>query len=166
MSTKPMNSWAGSAHELAQDYPESFANGANGYIRINRDSKQYYLHRWIWEQIYGAIPEGWEIDHINGKKTDNRIDNLRCIPQKIQHRNKSTSSNNSSGVIGVTRWSTIRRGNQKVEMWRAVATNKEGKQVIKTFSIKKYGEDLAFELACKAREQMSIDFGYHPNHGR
>lgn len=166
MARKPMGFWAGSAHDLAKAYPASDANGPNGYIRISRDNKVVYLHRWVWEQIFGPIPQGWEIDHINGIKTDNRLDNLRCIPQAAQRRNAATHSDNQSGVQGVSRWETTRRGTQKVAMWRAVAHDQSGKQVIKTFSIKKYGDQGAFELACVARKKMESDYGYHPNHGR
>lgn len=166
MSRKPMNYWAGTAQELAKCYPASDANGADGYIRISRDNNVIYMHRWIWQQIFGEIPVGYEIDHINGIRTDNRLVNLRCIPQAINKRNLKTRTDNASGVLGVSRWSTTRRGNQKIEMWRATAHDKNGKQVIKTFSIKKYGEQGAFDLACAARKQMDQDFGYHPNHGR
>ena len=166
MDRKPMYYWAGTAHELAKYYDPSDANGHNGYIRISRDNVVVYLHRWIWEQIFGSIPEGWEIDHINGIKTDNRLDNLRCIPQGLNKRNMKTGSNNKSGVQGVSRWETTRRGNQVISMWRAVAINQAGKQVIKTFSIKKYGEQGAFDAACIARKQMLEEYGYHPNHGR
>lgn len=166
MAHKPMNYWAGSAHDLAQAYPASDANGAQGYIRISRDNKIHLLHRWIWEQIFGLIPKDWEIDHINGIRTDNRLCNLRCIPQAVQKRNMKTRDDNVSGVQGVSLWETTRRGNQKVSMWRAVAINTVGKQVIKTFSISKYGNEEAFRLACEARKQMEKDFNYHPNHGR
>lgn len=166
MTDQTIHSWAGSAHDLAQFYPPSYANGSNGYIRISRDNVVHYLHRWLWEQFFGPIPVDHEIDHINGVKTDNRLKNLRCIHQSIQHKNKPKGKNNTSGVMGVSRWETIRRGNQKISMWRAVANNQQGKQVIKTFSIKKYGEAGAFDLACEAREQMLKDYNYHPNHGR
>ena len=166
MTRKPMNYWAGSAHDLAQVYPESDANGENGYIRISRDNVVVYMHVWIWEQIFGPIPEGWEVDHINHIKTDNRIDNLRCIPKSMQARNKSMRADNKTGITGVSKWETIRRGTQKVSAWRAVAHNKQGKQVIKTFSIKKYGDEDAFDMACEARRLMVIEYGYHPNHGR
>lgn len=166
MKRKPMYYWAGSAQDLAKLYPESDSNSRSGYIRISRNNVVVYMHRWIWEQLFGEIPEGWEIDHINGIRTDNRLENLRCIPNAAQRRNMKQRTDNRSGVLGVSRWETTRRGNQKVEMWRAVAINQQGKQVIKTFSIKKYGEDEAFRLACEARAQMSIDFNYHPNHGR
>lgn len=166
MNRKPMNYWEGTAQDLAQCYPASDANSAQGYIRISRNNVVVLMHRWIWEQLMGPIPSNWEIDHINGVRTDNQIDNLRCVPQTTQMRNRAKRKDNSSGVQGVTRWTTTRRGTQIVEMWRAAAINQQGKQVIKTFSIKKYGEELAFKMACEARAQMSKDFNYHPNHGR
>jgi hypothetical protein len=166
MSKKSYNHWAGSAQELAKCYPASDANNEGGYIRISRNNIVVYMHVWIWEQIFGPVPEGYEVDHINGVKTDNRLDNLRCIPEAMQKRNMPTRSDNKSGVQGVSRWETTRRGNQKVSMWRATCHNTEGKQVIKTFSIKKYGEEEAFNLAVAARKQMERDYDYHPNHGR
>ena len=36
-------------------------------------------HRYVWEQHNGPIPEGCVIHHINGVKTDNRIENLMCL---------------------------------------------------------------------------------------
>ncbi len=166
MPRKPMNHWAGSAYDLAQCYPASDANGKNGYIRISRDNQVVYMHRWIWEQIYGPIPAGWEIDHINGVRTDNRLNNLRCVPKQAQMKNRAKRHTNTSGVQGVSRWETTRRGNQKISMWRATCHDTNGKQVIKTFSIKKYGEEVAFQLACDARKEMEKQYGYHPNHGR
>lgn len=166
MSRKSMGYWAGSAQDLAKAYPASDANNAGGYICISRENVIHYMHRWIWEEIFGPIPDGWEIDHINGVSTDNRLENLRCVPQPVQARNKPKRADNISGVQGVSLWETTRRGNQKVSMWRAVAINTVGKQVIKTFSISKYGNEEAFRLACEARKQMEKDFNYHPNHGR
>lgn len=166
MTRKPMNYWAGSAQDLAKCYPASDANCEGGYIRISRDNVVVYMHVWIWEQTFGPVPPGYEVDHINGVKTDNRLNNLRCIPKPMQLRNMPKRSDNTSGVQGVSRWETTRRGNQKVAMWRATCHDTNGKQVIKTFSIKKYGEDQAFQLACDARKEMEKLYGYHPNHGR
>lgn len=35
--------------------------------------------RFIWEAVHGPIPEGMQINHINGIKTDNRLVNLECV---------------------------------------------------------------------------------------
>jgi endogenous inhibitor of DNA gyrase (YacG/DUF329 family) len=34
------------------------------------------LHRAVWESVNGSIPDGYHIHHLNGDKSDNRIDNL------------------------------------------------------------------------------------------
>ena len=48
-----------------------------GYIRINSNGKLVGLaHRFVWESVHGDIPPGLTINHINGVKDDNRIQNL------------------------------------------------------------------------------------------
>ncbi|MEK0184812.1 HNH endonuclease signature motif containing protein [Microcoleus anatoxicus] len=39
----------------------------------------FFLHRVIWEQHKGLIPEDCFVIHINGDKSDNRIENLECL---------------------------------------------------------------------------------------
>lgn len=34
------------------------------------------LHRTVWSYFFGEIPEGYHIHHINGNKSDNRVENL------------------------------------------------------------------------------------------
>ena len=41
-------------------------------------------HRLVWRHHNGAIPEGMTVNHKNGNKTDNRIDNLELATQKQQ----------------------------------------------------------------------------------
>ena len=42
---------------------------------------KYKNHRKVWKSVYGEIPKGMVIDHINGNTLDNRIENLQCITQ-------------------------------------------------------------------------------------
>lgn len=42
--------------------------------------EQVMEHRFIWESVYGSIPEGYDVDHINRDHNDNRIENLRLLP--------------------------------------------------------------------------------------
>lgn len=53
----------------------------NGYVRYNLKGKLYSAHRLVYETFVGSIPQGMVIDHINGIKDDNRLENLRCISQ-------------------------------------------------------------------------------------
>lgn len=40
------------------------------------------LHRLIIEHFIGAIPDGYVVDHIDGNKLNNRLDNLKICTQK------------------------------------------------------------------------------------
>lgn len=46
--------------------------------------KRMLMHRYVWETYYGKIPNGWDIHHKNFDKSDNRIENLECLP-KSEH---------------------------------------------------------------------------------
>lgn len=75
----------------------------NGYLvgRIN-----YVLiraHRVVWAFDKGEWPSGF-IDHINGNKEDNRINNLRIANKSENAFNSKIRSDNSSGYRGV-HWS-------------------------------------------------------------
>ena len=74
-----------------------------GYTYIRYNKKLYASHRLAWLYMYGKNPLG-VIDHINGKRSDNRIDNLRDVSQKINARNTKQphKNNKSSGVLGVS----------------------------------------------------------------
>jgi hypothetical protein len=49
-----------------------------GYLRMQFYGKKYLAHRLAWYLHYGVWPQN-EIDHINGIKNDNRINNLRDV---------------------------------------------------------------------------------------
>ena len=72
---------------------------SNGYIlvKVHKNLKELGLSRktctstrplWkrrthvVWEEVYGDVPDNHKILHLNGIKTDDRIENLVCIPSK------------------------------------------------------------------------------------
>lgn len=67
----------------------------DGYERINlyRDGKMKRLlvHRLVYEAFVGEIPEGYEIDHINTIRDDNRLSNLRVVTRKGNMANQITA---------------------------------------------------------------------------
>jgi hypothetical protein len=71
-----------------------------GYRYVNIDSKEYREHRLIWLWVNGEWPTG-QIDHINGDKTDNRIENLRDVGGSQNQWNIHANVNNSTGFRGV-----------------------------------------------------------------
>lgn len=54
----------------------------DGYIQIRNNGKPILEHRFIWEKYFGKLKEGIIIHHLNGNRSDNRIDNLMAIPKK------------------------------------------------------------------------------------
>lgn len=56
------------------------------------------LARLIWESFNGPIPPGMEIDHINGDKGDNRLDNLRCCTHRVNVYNPVTRARVMEGI--------------------------------------------------------------------
>jgi hypothetical protein len=63
-----------------------------GYYSLTTD-KRCLMHRYVWENINGKIPFGFDIHHINNDKSDNRIENLECLP-KSEHTKKYSPHNN------------------------------------------------------------------------
>jgi hypothetical protein len=72
----------------------------NGYVRISIDTR-HYAHRLAWFYVHGVWPKG-QIDHINGIRDDNRIENLReaTASQNGQNR-RAARADSHSGKIGV-----------------------------------------------------------------
>jgi len=48
----------------------------------NGKPKTCLVHRLVWETFNGSIPEGYEVNHINEDKTDNRLENLNLMTPK------------------------------------------------------------------------------------
>ena len=76
-----------------------------GYIRIGIHKKTYTGHKLAWLYVYGNLPIN-QIDHINGIKDDNRIQNLRDVSPQWNSQNQHKAPKNSkTGALGVS-WSS------------------------------------------------------------
>lgn len=91
-------------------YPNGRIVG-KGYRGLTVDGRTYYMHRLVWLYHHGKWPAE-SLDHINGDKADNRIENLReCTNAQNQH-NSTVKCRSRSGVKGVfpvgpARWAAL-----------------------------------------------------------
>lgn len=72
-----------------------------GYREFKVYGKRFLTHRFIWEMHYGEIPDELQIDHINGIRDDNRIENLRLVNNAQNQLNSKLRSSNKIGIKGV-----------------------------------------------------------------
>lgn len=76
-----------------------FPKGTYACMRV--DKRTYRIHRLVWLYVHGTWPAD-QIDHINGIKHDNRIENLRESMDASNRQNiRVPQSNNKSGFLGV-----------------------------------------------------------------
>ena len=73
----------------------------DGYIGISALGFKYLAHRLAWFYVKGEWPSEY-LDHINGDRTDNRIENLREVNAQQNNRNRPVHKNNESGYRGVS----------------------------------------------------------------
>lgn len=72
-----------------------------GYVQVNTSGTVLKGHRIAWALYYGEWPTD-DIDHINGIRNDNRIENLRVVSGTMNTQNKRNGScKNNSGFLGV-----------------------------------------------------------------
>ena len=72
-----------------------------GYNRIKIGARKVYAHRLVWFWHTGEFPRA-HIDHIDGNRLNNRIENLREASRAINAQNqRGRHSNNTSGFPGV-----------------------------------------------------------------
>lgn len=82
---------------------------SNGYTAVLVLGEAYKAHRVAWALYYRELPGiHLVIDHINGSKSDNRIENLRLVTQSDNMMNGQLRSDNTSGFRGVC-WCKARK---------------------------------------------------------
>jgi hypothetical protein len=73
----------------------------NGYVKLSVKGRQLLAHRVIWFIFNGSIPEGMEIDHVNGDRSCNEIKNLRLCNKSENQMNMKLPATNTSGYKDV-----------------------------------------------------------------
>lgn len=77
-----------------------------GYRQLWIGSYMRLSHRVAWAIFYGEWPKG-EIDHVNGIKDDNRIQNLRVVSHRKNQQNRI--EHRSGNLVGARKNSRSRK---------------------------------------------------------
>lgn len=118
-----------------------------GYLKGAVLGVNLYAHRGAWALYHGEWPAF--IDHINGVRSDNRLDNLRVVTVLENQRNQKLNATNSSGHMGVYVSGAGWTAQIKVER-----------------KTKHLGSFATFDEAVAARLMAERRHGFHKNHGR
>ncbi len=115
------------------------------YIRGNILGNLYLAHRLIWLYVNGVNPRH-QIDHIDGNGLNNKIENLRDVPNSVNARNHPIRNDNKSGKTGVRK-------------------SKSGRWIV-TINSQYCGMRDTYEEAVEFRCELELKHKYHENHGR
>jgi len=141
-------------------------SGAPAAWMARLHGKIYSVHRIILSLNGITIQPTNVVDHIDGNPFNNTIENLRVVRQSVNTRNRKKPATNSSGTVGIRRVAE----HTQSPRWKAVWITLSGRRGCKSFSVSRYGEELAKALAIKAREDAikalnGSGAGYSERHG-
>lgn len=128
----------------------ALTSDSRGYRIGSIFTRSYFAHRVAYAIYHGEWPDD-QIDHINGKRSDNRIANLRAVTRQENARNMKRPKDNKSGVMGVS-WCNY------TQKWKATI-NVRGRYIT-------LGRFDCFLAASMVRRKAETNYGFHVNHGR
>ena len=119
------------------------------------------LEEFSWVSLFTSCSSsGLLVDHIDGNPSNNNVKNLRLVTHVENATNRRQTSACKTGVTGVSFRGDTNR-------WVVTYTAKNGRRFQISYSVLKYGEELAEFLAIETRDIMlKRNPHYTGRHGR
>lgn len=121
----------------------SLKSESKGYQKCNlyneNGVKNVRVHRVVWEAFNGAIPDGYEINHKNEIRNDNRLENLELL---THHQNLMYGNGNA------------KRQKKQIELVRRGGDCNFAKPI--TLIDEETGEELSFKSKIEAAKHFDI----------
>lgn len=126
------------------------SKGTHGwYVRVYKNGKTY--SKLYSDNKYGGKERALKIAKKARKMAEQA---MKSVPTKRTRRLVKSDRRNKTGVIGVNRTKKKNRSGTVSEYYQVTWSPKPGKTKNKQWSINKYGEDKAFEMACNFRHEV------------
>lgn len=125
---------------------------SNGYSYVVVDGKKILIHRVVFLFCKGYLPKF--IDHVDGNKSNNSIDNLREATRAENGYNRKAYANNKSGIKNVT-WI------ERLKKWTVKLTVDKKRLHLGSFE----DLELAELVAIEARNKYHCLFANHKPKG-
>ena len=128
-------------------------NISGGYLAVslckNIKVKMFTIHRLLGKCFLDNPNNYPVIDHINCNKMDNRLSNLRWTTYSINNHNSINSNKNKKNISGEPNISHRKERNS----WQVIIYFNK-KIYRKSFNIKKYTNEKAFNMAIQYRDNL------------
>lgn len=121
----------------------------HGYLCTSIFGSKYLLHRLVWKLVFNEEPS--DLDHVNGVRDDNRLQNLRVVNHQENMRNMRKVAANSSGHAGVYKHTQNGR-------WVAQISVDNKTRYLGIFD--------SIEDAITCRRKAELMYNFHDNNGQ
>ena len=111
----------------------------SGYLRCRGGyGERVLVHRLVWETFVGEIPSGYQIDHKNTIRDDNRLENLRCV----------TPKENANNLLTKKHYSEAKKGNTFGRGGKGKITSEFGRKFKEHFGFSRYENPKLYVKEC------------------
>ena len=115
-----------------------------GYCRVSFGYRDIAYHVLLWMLYYDKnIPEGFELDHINGDRVDNRIENLRLVTHRKNQQNRI--EHREGKIVGASWRKDLQKYHSTIRI--------KGKDVHLGYFNTEIEAHRAYKIACKYTDQ-------------